>query len=73
MSLPIRDAIRLLLPATSVILEFLRFKAKRIIGNPYVVPAAKLAFLRVILAQQASIVAPERSVPFDANSSAIHV
>ena len=71
--MPFRDAIRLLLPVASVILEFLRFKAERIIGNPSVVPAAKLVSLRVILAQRASIVAPGRSKPFNADSSATHV
>ena len=70
MSVPVWDAVRLLLPGSSVIHEFLRFKAGRIIGIPSVMLIAKSAPLRVVLPLGASITTLGRPVPFDANSSA---
>ena len=66
-------ALWLLFQDSSVILEFLRFKAKCIVGNPSVVSAATPISLRVIPTPWASIVAPGRSQPFNANNSATYV
>ena len=72
MSVPVWDAVRLLLPGSSVIHEFLRFKAGRIIGIPSVMLIAKSAPLRVVLLLGASIATPGRAKPYDANISALH-
>lgn len=61
-------AIRLLLPATSVIPGFFRFKAGCRI--PSVVPVSKPTFLMVIPTLWASIAAPWRTVLFETSSSA---
>ena len=72
-------AIWLLLPATSVIPGFLRFKARRIGWHPSVITAAKPLPLKRVLSHhrltgdRPSIIAPGRVVPFDANSSATQV
>ena len=62
-----------MLPATSVILGFLRFKAERVVWLPSVISVSTPIPHRVILAQRASIAAPGRFEPFDANSLATHV
>ena len=67
-----RVAIQLLLLATSVIPEFLQFKAKHIGGITSVVLVATPVSHRFIPARQASIIVPGRSILFEADSSATH-